>query len=76
MLTDCICLIVCSILAWYSEGMVAVAFERGFIAVLSVQDWQDVNHELFSVQEFHSNITSICVSISAGKLFTAGDNGQ
>jgi hypothetical protein len=56
--------------------MIVVAFEHGFIVVLSAQDWQSVNHELFSVQEFHNTITQICVNVQAGKLFTAGDNGQ
>jgi hypothetical protein len=56
--------------------MIVVAFEQGFIVVLSAQNWQEVNHELFSVQEFHNTITHVCVNSQVGKLFTAGDNGQ
>jgi hypothetical protein len=61
---------------WYNQGMICVAFEKGFFVILSAQNWSEVNHELFSVQEFHSTITNICVSSQANKLFTAGDNGQ
>lgn len=53
-----------------------IAFENGFIVVLSAQNWNEVNHELFSVQEFHSTITNICVNSQVGKLLSAGDNGQ
>lgn len=61
---------------WYKNGMLVVAFEHGYLVVLSAQNWGDVNHELFSVQEFHSAVTSVHVSLACEKLFTSGDNGQ
>ncbi|KAI6201750.1 WD repeat-containing protein 19 [Aphelenchoides besseyi] len=62
--------------AWYGNGMVVIGFEHGFLVVLSAQNWNEVNHELFSVQEFHNTISYICLNTDVGKLFTAGDNGQ
>jgi hypothetical protein len=62
--------------AWYNNGMLVIGFENGFFVVLSAQNWNEVNHELFSVQEFHNSITYISVNMQAGKLFVAGDNGQ
>uniref|UniRef100_A0A1I7STJ9 Intraflagellar transport protein 122 homolog n=1 Tax=Bursaphelenchus xylophilus TaxID=6326 RepID=A0A1I7STJ9_BURXY len=62
--------------SWHNNGMIMIAFEMGFLVVLSAQDWNDVNHELFSVQEFTSTITCLYTSLSCERLFSGADNGQ
>ncbi|CAD5215524.1 unnamed protein product [Bursaphelenchus okinawaensis] len=62
--------------SWLKDGMIMIAFELGFLVVLSAHDWNDVNHELFSIQEFTNTITCIHANFECDKIFTGSDNGQ
>lgn len=61
---------------WHSNGIIIVAFEGGFISVLSALDFKSVSEELLSVQEFTRPITCLHANAGCSKLFIGGDTGQ
>ncbi|KAH7716252.1 hypothetical protein AAVH_16378 [Aphelenchoides avenae] len=59
---------------WFGNGSILVGFEHGFVVCLSAQKTSEVSQEIFSIQEFKSNLAQVTINMHTKKVFSVGDN--
>ncbi|KAL3120594.1 hypothetical protein niasHT_007886 [Heterodera trifolii] len=60
---------------WFGSGNLLVGFDQGFIVCLSAErSAESISQELFSIQEYKTNLASITINEPLGKMFSIGDN--
>uniref|UniRef100_A0A915PT37 Anaphase-promoting complex subunit 4-like WD40 domain-containing protein n=1 Tax=Setaria digitata TaxID=48799 RepID=A0A915PT37_9BILA len=58
---------------WYRSSCILLGFGEGFFVCISAVAGE-IGQELFSVQDFKTNLSSICISEESSKVLLTGDN--